>query len=99
MKINTLVRKQKKIDELFPEQFHFFFSAVLQAKLTQLALYIGYIGMTAATLTFICLVLRFCITNYAIKKNNAGANDVKYFISFLIQAITVVVVSVPEGRY
>nr|ACC43965.1 plasma membrane calcium-dependent ATPase [Philodina roseola] len=71
--------------------------SVLQAKLTQLALYIGYIGMSAAALTFICLVIRFCITNYVIKKKPSGASDVQYFVSFLIQAITVVVVSVPEG--
>jgi hypothetical protein len=53
--------------------------------------------MTAAVLTLICLIVRFCITTYVIKKQPAKASDVGYFISFLIQAITVVVVSVPEG--
>jgi hypothetical protein len=72
-------------------------SAVLQEKLTRLALYIGYIGMTAAALTLICLIIRFCISTYVIKKQAAQASDVSYFIAFLIQAITVVVVSVPEG--
>jgi len=72
-------------------------SAVLQAKLSKLALGIGYIGMTAAVLTLICLIVRFCITTYVIKKQHIAASDVSYFISFLIQAITVVVVSVPEG--
>ncbi len=70
---------------------------MLQAKLTKLALYIGYIGMTAAVLTLLCLILRFCISTYVVKKEPAKASDVSYFISFLIQAITVVVVSVPEG--
>ncbi|CAM2710546.1 unnamed protein product [Rotaria socialis] len=71
--------------------------SVLQAKLTTLALYIGYIGMAAAFLTLVCLIVRFCITTYVLQKKKAKASDVSYFIAFLIQAITVVVVSVPEG--
>ncbi|CAM4791578.1 unnamed protein product [Rotaria magnacalcarata] len=71
--------------------------SVLQAKLTTLALYIGYIGMAAAFLTLACLIVRFCITTYVVQKKRAKASDVSYFIAFLIQAITVVVVSVPEG--
>ncbi|CAF2413402.1 unnamed protein product [Rotaria sp. Silwood2] len=71
--------------------------SVLQEKLTRLALYIGYLGMAAAFLTLVCLIIRFCITNYVIKKQKGKAADASYFISFLIQAITVVVVSVPEG--
>lgn len=90
------------------------FSAVLQSKLTTLALYIGYIGeysrsfriyqtdfciqgMSAAFLTLICLIVRYCITTYIVNGEKASGSDVGYFISFLIQAITVVVVSVPEG--
>ena len=69
----------------------------MQEKLTRLALYIGYIGMAAAALTLLCLIVRFCITNYVVKKQKAKGSDISYFISFLIQAITVVVVSVPEG--
>jgi len=53
--------------------------------------------MTAAVLTLICLIIRFCITTYVINQQPAQASDVSYFISYLIQAITVVVVSVPEG--
>ncbi|CAF3901784.1 unnamed protein product [Rotaria sordida] len=71
--------------------------SVLQSKLTTLALFIGYIGMGAAFLTLLCLILRYCITTYVIQKKKASGVDVGYFISFLIQAITVVVVSVPEG--
>ncbi|CAF0836714.1 unnamed protein product [Adineta steineri] len=71
--------------------------SVLQTKLSSLALWIGYIGMSAAILTLICLVVRYCITTYVVNKQRASSNDISYFISFLIQAITVVVVSVPEG--
>ncbi len=53
--------------------------------------------MAAAALTLICLILRYCITTYVIRKDKPSRNDIGYFISFLIQAITVVVVSVPEG--
>ncbi len=55
--------------------------------------------MSAAALTLICLIVRYCITTYVVKKQKASGNDVGYFISFLIQAITVVVVSVPEGLF
>ncbi len=55
------------------------------------------IGMSAAFLTLICLIIRYCITTYVVKKQKPSGKDVGYFISFLIQAITVVVVSVPEG--
>lgn len=54
--------------------------------------------MTAAFLTLVCLIIRYCITTYAIKKEKPSGVDIGYFISFLIQAITVVVVSVPEGN-
>jgi hypothetical protein len=53
--------------------------------------------MAAAVLTLISLIVRYCITTYAINKEKPSAKDIGYFISFLIQAITVVVVSVPEG--
>lgn len=53
--------------------------------------------MAAAFLTLVCLIIRFCITNYVVQKQKGKASDISYFISFLIQAITVVVVSVPEG--
>ncbi len=55
--------------------------------------------MTAAFLTFVCLILRYCITTYVVKKQKPSGIDIGYFISFLIQAITVVVVSVPEGCF
>jgi len=53
--------------------------------------------MSAAFLTLICLIFRYCIKTYVIDKKTPSRNDVRYFIDFLIQAITVVVVSVPEG--
>ena len=54
--------------------------------------------MSAALMTLVCLIFRYCITTYVIQKHKPSGKDVGYFISFLIQAITVVVVSVPEGE-
>lgn len=54
--------------------------------------------MSAALLTLICLIVRYSITTYLIQKHKPSGKDISYFISFLIQAITVVVVSVPEGN-
>ena len=53
--------------------------------------------MTAAFITLISLIARYCITTYVVKKQKFSGADIGYFISFLIQAVTVVVVSVPEG--
>jgi len=53
--------------------------------------------MAGAALTLISLILRFCITTYVVKKQKASGDDVQYFISFLIQSVTVVVVLIPEG--
>ena len=73
------------------------FRSVLQIKLGKLALQIGYIGMLAALLAFILLVIRMCIEEFAIKKNEWSNVYVKFIISYLIQGITVIVVAVPEG--
>lgn len=55
------------------------------------------LGVAAAVLTFICLVTRFCILTYGIEKKSFEREHISDFISFVIQAITVMVVAVPEG--
>ncbi|XP_059609750.1 plasma membrane calcium-transporting ATPase 2 isoform X4 [Phlebotomus argentipes] len=71
--------------------------SVLQAKLTKLAIQIGYAGSTIAVLTVIILVLQFCINTFVIHekpwKNTYANNLVKH----LIIGVTVLVVAVPEG--
>jgi Ca2+ transporting ATPase len=71
--------------------------SVLQVKLGRLAMQIGYIGIASAILTFIILCTRMSIEEFGIKKMSWSSKYVKYIISFLIQAITVIVVAVPEG--
>ncbi|KHJ40981.1 calcium-translocating P-type ATPase, PMCA-type [Trichuris suis] len=71
--------------------------SVLQAKLTRLAIQIGYAGSFIAALTVIILILRFCIEEYGIKARAVSVLDVQYFVKFIIIGVTVLVVAVPEG--
>ncbi|KRY88151.1 Plasma membrane calcium-transporting ATPase 3 [Trichinella pseudospiralis] len=71
--------------------------SVLQAKLTRLAIQIGYGGSFIAALTVIILILRFCIEEYGIKARPISVLDVQYFVKFIIIGVTVLVVAVPEG--
>lgn len=70
---------------------------MLQAKLTKLAIQIGYAGSTIAVLTVIILIVQFCIKTFVIDdkpwKNTYANNLVKH----LIIGVTVLVVAVPEG--
>ena len=59
--------------------------------------FLGLLGMGAAAVTLICLITRFCITTYWIRKQRPSTADIMFYVSFLVQAITVVVVAVPEG--
>ncbi|CAF1360295.1 unnamed protein product [Rotaria magnacalcarata] len=71
--------------------------SILQAKLTKLAIQIGYAGMTIAILTVIVLLLRFSVEEF-IQRGERWSN--KYwsrFVRYLITGITVLVVAVPEG--
>ncbi len=71
--------------------------SVLQAKLTKLAIQIGYAGMTIAICTVIVLIVRFCIKEYGQDKKPFNASIFNPLIKFLITGITVLVVAVPEG--
>lgn len=72
--------------------------SVLQVKLGKLALQIGYIGMLSALFTFLILCFRMAIDEFIIKEKNWSSIYIKHIISYLIQAITVIVVAVPEGK-
>lgn len=71
--------------------------SVLQAKLSRLAIQIGYVGMLAALLTFILLLSRLVIEEFLIKNQPWSQKYIHYILSFLIQCVTVIVVAVPEG--
>lgn len=71
--------------------------SVLQAKLTKLAIQIGYAGTAVAVLTVIILILRFCIETFAIHKKPWDVYYIQHFVKFFIIGVTVLVVAVPEG--
>jgi len=71
--------------------------SVLQAKLTNLAINIGYGGMIIAVCTVIVLITRYCIREYAVLGKPITTEILKPLVKFLITGITVLVVAVPEG--
>lgn len=71
--------------------------SVLQAKLTKLAIQIGYAGSTIAVLTVIILVVQFCVTKFYFEKQVWKASYTGDLVRHLIIGVTVLVVAVPEG--
>lgn len=75
---------------------------MLQNKLTKLALQIGYFAIAAAILCFVVLLLKFCIEEYGSKELDLKGRvwmpeDASIILVFFINAITVLVVAIPEG--
>jgi Ca2+ transporting ATPase len=71
--------------------------SVLQAKLTKLAIQIGYVGTIVALLTVVILVVNFSITVFVIQKHPWNMDYIQQFVKFFIIGVTVLVVAVPEG--
>ncbi|CAF1326093.1 unnamed protein product [Rotaria sordida] len=71
--------------------------SILQAKLTKLAIQIGYAGMTIAILTVIVLLLRFSVEEFIQRRERWSNKYFSRFVRYLITGITVLVVAVPEG--
>ena len=71
--------------------------SVLQAKLTKLAIQIGYGGMTIAVCTVCVLIAQYCIRTYYIEQRPFSKEIIKPLVRYLITGITVLVVAVPEG--
>jgi len=67
----------------------------LQSKLNVLAEYIAKLGGGAGLLLFIVLFIKFCA---GLPNNTGDANEkAQEFLNILIEAVTIVVVAVPEG--
>lgn len=71
--------------------------SVLQAKLTKLAIQIGYAGSTIAVLTVAILVIQFCVTTFVIQNNSWKSTYFNDLVKHFIIGVTVLVVAVPEG--
>jgi len=72
--------------------------SVLQAKLTNLAIQIGYGGMAISLITVIILSIRFSISTFTGPEAVPWSLFyVNYYVKFVIIGVTVLVVAVPEG--
>lgn len=71
--------------------------SVLQAKLTKLAIQIGYAGSTIAVLTVVILVIQFCVHTFVIEQKSWKNSYFNHLVRHLIIGVTVLVVAVPEG--
>ncbi|XP_014227318.1 plasma membrane calcium-transporting ATPase 2 isoform X1 [Trichogramma pretiosum] len=71
--------------------------SVLQAKLTKLAIQIGYAGSTIAVLTVFILVTQFCVKTFYIDQLTWKPSYASDLVRHLIIGVTVLVVAVPEG--
>lgn len=71
--------------------------SVLQAKLTKLAIQIGYAGSTIAVLTVAILVIQFCVTKFVIENSPWKSTYFNDLVKHFIIGVTVLVVAVPEG--
>lgn len=84
-----------------PKKSHRKEKSVLQAKLTKLAVQIGYAGFIVAILTVVIMIVVFCIQVFAIGGvtwvDSCTAFYIQYFVKFFIIGVTVLVVAVPEG--
>jgi len=89
--------KEDKLDKEEKEKSHSKEKSVLQAKLTKLAIQIGYAGSTIAILTVIILITTFCIKKFVYEEQPWRNEYFNQFVKFLIIGVTVLVVAVPEG--
>ncbi|EYC38048.1 hypothetical protein Y032_0747g2019 [Ancylostoma ceylanicum] len=89
--------KKKEEEAIVPVDDETKGKSVLQAKLSNLAIQIGYIGSIVAAATVLILIIRHCITHYAINQETFKTSDLAYFVNFIIIGVTVLVIAVPEG--
>eukprot|EP01099_Mayorella_cantabrigiensis_P000847 TRINITY_DN1359_c0_g1_i4.p1 TRINITY_DN1359_c0_g1~~TRINITY_DN1359_c0_g1_i4.p1 ORF type:complete len:779 (-),score=216.30 TRINITY_DN1359_c0_g1_i4:1168-3504(-) len=69
----------------------------LQNKLTNLADFIGKVGMFGAILLFVVCVMIYTIGHYAIDKEEWDSSAVTDILDYLIVSISLICVAVPEG--
>jgi len=69
----------------------------LQAKLETIANTIGKVGVYVAILTFLAMCVNLIVKNVMADKALANMDTLNKVVDFIIIAITVIVVSVPEG--
>ena len=58
---------------------------------------LNFAGMILGLLTTTIPIIRFCVTNYAIRRNSWNKSDLFELLDAVIMGITVLVVAIPEG--
>ena len=71
--------------------------SVLQAKLTNLAIQIGYGGMAVSLVTVLILSIKFSVDEFYTNNEAWDMYYLSYYVKFVIIGVTVLVVAVPEG--
>merc|ERR550534_3379312 len=71
--------------------------SVLQAKLTNMAIQIGYGGMAVSLLTVIILCIQFSVRTFIHEGEAWKVEYINNYVRFVIIGVTVLVVAVPEG--
>ncbi|KAI6197271.1 Calcium-transporting ATPase [Aphelenchoides besseyi] len=72
--------------------------SVLQQKLADLAVKIGFFGMIVAMCTAFILILRYCLIRYVIEAHQfEWRRDLATIAIYIVVGVTVLVVAVPEG--
>jgi len=71
--------------------------SVLQAKLSKLAIQIGYGGTICAVASLLVLLIKFFVNTYGVNNETFHLSHLGKCVEFFITAITILVVAVPEG--
>lgn len=71
--------------------------SILQAKLTKLAVLIGWVGLAAGILTVLVIWIRFSIETYGKQGKSFEKKHISEYLRAFITGVTVLVVAVPEG--
>ena len=71
--------------------------SILQAKLTKLAVLIGWVGLGAGVLTVLVIWVRFSIITYGTHGESFKKKHISEYLRAFITGVTVLVVAVPEG--
>lgn len=71
--------------------------SILQTKLSALALQIIYCGTSVAVLALLVLVIPYCIREYSETGSIFELEHLHNFVKFFIIAVTILVISIPEG--
>ena len=71
--------------------------SILQNKLTKLAVSIGWLGVIAAVITTVVILIRFSVETYGIQKQSWDNKHLINFLRAFIVGLTILVVAIPEG--